>query len=507
MKLGKWGSFLMAGRRTRVIHSIGALISAELDLDRLLPLIAKSIKGMLGLSYCGILLKEGNELVIRAITEHPDEIIGRRIPLGQGNTGRCAASRREVLVPDLSRCPEYICLGDDVFRSELDLPIIYHDRVLGVLNIQGTRRDDFSRGDIQLMRILSNQIGVALHNSLVLAQMALLQDIGMKLSAITKAKDLFESIVRETRQRLHYDNCAILEASGEHLVFKASSEEFPRELIGLRIPFGEGITGRCAREKRTINIGDVRRDSGYIRSGIAEIRSEIACPLISEGELLGVLTVESQTENAFDDDDVRLLSILALQVAAGMRNAKMYTEIESLAITDPLTGLYNYRYFYQRLASEVARSQRYRHPLSVILIDLDDFKSVNDRYGHLAGDRVLREAAQAVRRNIRRYDEPVVMKGEVDIVSRYGGEEFIVIMPDTPLEGALVCAERLRGIVEKTVGAGAGLPYEQGAPRRITGSFGVAAFETGESLEDMVRRADQAMYRAKEEGKNRVAAA
>ena len=122
-----------------------------------------------------------------------------------------------------------------------------------------------------------------------------------------------------------------------------------------------------------------------------------------------MLTVESQQENAFNEDDIRLLSILSLQVAVGMRNARMYAEIEKMAVTDPLTGLYNYRYFYQRLGAELARCERYHHPLSVIMVDLDDFKKINDHCGHLFGDRVLRETAQAIRGNIRRYDEPLIV--------------------------------------------------------------------------------------------------
>ncbi|MEI6613626.1 MAG: sensor domain-containing diguanylate cyclase, partial [Chrysiogenales bacterium] len=425
MKDKKILSFFRPSRKNELIYEIGAQISAELDAHRLLHLIVERIQTAMNLSYCAILLKEGADLVIRAVTEYPEEIIGKKIMLGQGISGRCALNKKEFLVPDLSLCDYYIHLGDSVFRSELDVPIIFHDRLLGVLNVQSVRKNAFKRSDIQFMKILSNQIGVALHNSQVLAQMELLQDIGMKLVSIIKPEELFASIVAETRQRLHYDTCAILEVSGDHLVFKASSEEFPKELIGLQIPIGKGITGRCALEKKVINVGDVRLDQSYIHSGILDIRSEIACPVISAGRLLGVLTVESKNENAFNDNDIRLLSILTLQVAVGMHNARMYAEIEKMAITDPLTGLYNYRYFYQRLRAELARSQRYHHPLSIIMIDLDDFKQINDQCGHLCGDLVLQNAAMAMRKNIRRYDEPVTLKGaEIDIVSRYGGEEF-----------------------------------------------------------------------------------
>jgi len=505
MKNNKIFSFFNPGRKTKLIYTIGAHISAELDFDRLLLLIVDRVRSALGISYCAILLKEGGDLVIRAVTEYPEEIIGKRIPMGQGITGRCAMDNKEMLIPDLSRCDFYIHLGNSIFRSELDVPIVFHDSVLGVINVQSMRKNDFSRRDSEFLKILSYQIGVALHNSQVLAQLQLIQDIGLKLVSIVKVDALFASIVADARQRLHYDTCAILEVDGDQLVFKASSGDFPETLVGLKIPLGKGITGRCAAEKRVINVDDVRLDPDYIPSGIRDIRSEIACPVISDDILLGVLTVESRNLNAFNEDDVRLLSILSLQVAVGMRNARMYAEIEKLAVTDPLTGLYNYRYFHQRLGAEIARSQRYRHPLSIILIDLDDFKKINDSYGHLTGDRVLREAALAFRKNIRRYDEPIVLKGgELDIVSRYGGDEFIIIQPDTPLEGALVCAERLREILESSVGQKAGLPYDKNSAQRVTGSFGVTAFEVGETMESMIKCVDKAMYQAKDQGKNRV---
>jgi diguanylate cyclase (GGDEF)-like protein len=507
MKNRLWRSIFRSGQRARLVYEIGAQVNAELDLNRLLRLVVERIHAVLGFSYCAILLKEGNDLVIRAVTEYPEEIIGKKIPIGQGISGRCALTRKEILVPDLRRCDYYIHLGDSVFRSELDVPIIFRDRLLGVLNVQSVHVHAFRRGDIQVMKILGFQIGVALHNALVLTQMQLVQDIGLKLVSIAKPEALFALIVADARQRLQYDSCAILEVQDHVLVFKASSGEFPEELIGLKIPVGQGITGRCAQERRVINVGDVRRDPGYIASGISDIRSEIACPVISDGELLGVLTVESKSESAFGEDDLRLLSLLALQVAVGMRNARMYAEIEKLSVTDPLTGLYNYRYFYQRLGAEIARSQRYHHPLSLIMVDLDDFKKINDHCGHLFGDRVLSEAAQGIRANIRRYDEPVVLKGgEIDIVSRYGGEEFIIIQPDTALEGAVVCAERLRKLLERQIGQKLGLPCSEKSPVRVTGSFGVAAFREGESLENLIKRADVAMYQAKDQGKNRVVA-
>jgi diguanylate cyclase (GGDEF)-like protein len=138
---------------------------------------------------------------------------------------------------------------------------------------------------------------------------------------------------------------------------------------------------------------------------------------------------------------------------------------------------------------------------------LDDFKKINDHCGHLVGDRVLREAALTFRKNIRRYDEPMILKGaELDIVSRYGGEEFIIIQPDTPMAGALICAERLRTMLKERIGPEAGLPCNEDSPARVTGSFGVASFRDDDTLESIIKRADASMYQAKERGKDQVAA-
>ena len=124
-----------------LILQIGLQINAEHDLDRLLHLAVEAVKDSLHYPYCAVLLKEGTNLVIRAVTQDPEATIGKRLPLGHGITGRCAASRQEELVTDISQCPYYVHFGDEVFQSELDIPIVFRDRVLGVLNTQSPERD------------------------------------------------------------------------------------------------------------------------------------------------------------------------------------------------------------------------------------------------------------------------------------------------------------------------------------------------------------------------------
>ena len=172
-------------------------------------------------------------------------------------------------------------------------------------------------------------------------------------------------------------------------------------------------------------------------------------PIRFEDELLGVLTIESRDEDAFDDDDVRLLSTLSAHVAVCLHQTLALAESERMAVTDGLTGLYNYRYFHERLRGEMARCTRYSRPLSLVMIDLDNFKAINDRFGHLQGDEVLREVARRIKMNIRGCEGTSATKrADVDIASRYGGEEFIVIMPEAPAAGAAIAAERLRAVFE-----------------------------------------------------------
>ncbi len=490
-----------------LILDIGLQISAEHDLDRLLRLSVERIKASLDYSYCAVLLQEGQDLVIRAVTSYPDAFIGRRVALDRGLTGRCARSRAEVLVADVTQDPAYVHFGDEVFRSELDVPIVFRGRLLGVLNTQSRLPAAFGERDLHLLRVLGTQLGVAIYNARIRSQLELVQAIGIQLAAITRPELLFPWIVNQIRDRLGHDSCAILKVDGGELVFEASTGGYSADLLGLRIPFGRGITGRCALEQRPINVGDVRAEPNYLASGIDGVRSEIAAPILFEDQLHGVLTIESVAEHAFDEDDVRLLSTLSAQVAVGLRQARLIEDAQRMAVTDPLTGLYNYRYFHDRLRGEMARSTRYGHPLALVMIDLDDFKAINDRYGHLKGDDVLREVARTLRQSTRNCDEAMTVKQtDVDIASRYGGEEFIVIMPDTGVAGAEIAGERLRAAIEAEVGARAGILGPDGRPVRITGSFGVAAFEPGQTPEAFIKRADDAVYAAKAAGKNRVSA-
>jgi diguanylate cyclase (GGDEF)-like protein len=205
-----------------------------------------------------------------------------------------------------------------------------------------------------------------------------------------------------------------------------------------------------------------------------------------------VLSVQSRVPGAFGPEHQRLLESIGLQVAAALQNAHLY----EMAMVDGLTGLFVRRYFDARIEEEIERARRYGTEFSVVMMDVDDFKALNDTHGHLVGDRVLRAIASIVRGNMR----------GVDTAARYGGEEIALILPRTEMVSALNQAERIRAAIADhrlAIDPGGG---EAGEVISVTASFGIAAFpESGaKTAEDLVRRADRALYRAKKSGKNRV---
>jgi diguanylate cyclase (GGDEF)-like protein len=258
-------------------------------------------------------------------------------------------------------------------------------------------------------------------------------------------------------------------------------------------------------------------------------KTTLDAPLEFGGEVIGVLgIVESAYCRRFTEAERRLFSQLAVLAAIAIHNADLFSLLEHLAITDGLTDLYNHRYFYERLAQEVARADRYELPLSLLIIDIDDFKLYNDQFGHRVGDAVLHDLAALLTAQTRQ---------QVDLAARYGGEEFAIILPSTGTQGAATVGERLRStIAENGRQPGEGRPPESDvrfvdgdssaaltvaerirssiagevfgppdSPASITVSVGVASFPMhAASVDGLVEAADRAVYRAKERGKNRV---
>jgi diguanylate cyclase (GGDEF)-like protein/PAS domain S-box-containing protein len=254
-------------------------------------------------------------------------------------------------------------------------------------------------------------------------------------------------------------------------------------------PRPNGLTYTVARTGQTIVVPDMRTHPLFTSASWQG--AIIGLPLKIAQRVVGVMTIACPSPRDFSENELRSLDLLATQAAIAIENASLYDQVQQLAITDALTNIYNRRGFFQIGEGEVERARRFGHPLSVLMFDLDHFKQINDTFGHPFGDKILVALIETCRRYIR----------ALDILGRYGGEEFVALLPETDLPAALQIAERLRHAVEKTP------LYVGDKTIFITISIGVATFrDKTMTLTDMVEQADQAMYRAKQAGRNRVEA-
>jgi diguanylate cyclase (GGDEF)-like protein len=331
--------------------------------------------------------------------------------------------------------------------------------------------------------------GADLHRRV--GELEILNSTARRLSASLELEELVETAARETTR-------AIPEAEALTLVHRATAgddrfvvdcfdrerDEFSRLTVGK----GEGAAGWVMTHQAPLTIPDLAHsDIDLGPAGTEGVRSWLGVPIFMYGGCEGVLAIQSHTPGAFRAEHRRLLEAISLQVASALQNARLY----EMAMVDGLTGLFVRRYFDARIEDEIERAKRFGTPFSVVMMDIDDFKHLNDSHGHLMGDRVLRAVAQIVKTQMR----------GVDTASRYGGEEISLVLPRTEMVAALNQAERIRAAI-----ADHRVATDLGAVIGVTASFGIAAYpESGATTaEDLVRRADRALYRAKKTGKNRV---
>lgn len=253
------------------------------------------------------------------------------------------------------------------------------------------------------------------------------------------------------------------------------------------------FTAVAVRERRPLIIHDANANprTRYV-GDIPEIRaisSMIVAPLLLGGRTLGAISLDAYRRNAFTEADLQLLVTFAATATTAIQNAQLYTEVQKQAITDPLTGIYNRRGFFELGRREVERAHRFGRPLTALMIDIDLFKQVNDTQGHMIGDQVLAGVGSLIEHELR----------QVDLPGRYGGDEFIALLPETDLDNAFQAAERLRKSITQ------GVYPTDNEPLHVTASIGLAELQQpGDTLESLIERADQALYLAKQSGRNRT---
>lgn len=395
------------------------------------------------------------------------------------------------------------------FHANLWVPLFLKDRCIGLLTLGNPAPDaPYDEADLgfltQFAATAASSINMCLlyvkrneekeELSRTFRNLSMLYNISRAMTHISDLKQLLGYILEQAIALAGARKGSIMLYSQEqdqleiHVIEGLENKEAQRqintgELACSTFRPGEGVCGRVFSTGQALVVNDINEATQFVKAAGSYVESIACIPMKVHGECIGVINVTNKKDNApFADQDVSLLTAIADQAAVAINKAQLW----ELSVTDSLTGLHIRRYLLARLNDELLRSRRFGHSLSVVLCDIDFFKRVNDQHGHDTGDRVLKEVARVLQASAR----------SIDHVARYGGEEFVFLLVETDKGAALAAADRLRREVESL--ALPDLP-------RVTLSLGVASFpDDGDDIENLIHKADLALYHAKQAGRNQV---
>lgn len=485
-------------QKIAILYDASQAVISTFDLDEVLARILAILENYFHLKHVAILLldAESGELRVRSHTGWNEASLRTLLTVGTGLIGTAAQNKRLVYVPDVTKDSRYL-KTIEATRSELVVPLLVREEVVGVLDCQSEQPNFFDPDTIDLLRIFSTQASVAIQNARLYsleqrkaAQLEAINHIARQTTAVLDINELLGKVSSFVLQAFPVDHVAIYLKEADRFVFLEHRGRLtPVESEGSSFAMNTGLCGRAVTSEKPVLENDVQNTKDYVPS-FKETRSELCIPLQSFGETMGVLCLESASRNAFDPADLPALESVADICANAIQNARYVQRVRHMAYVDGLTGIFNRRYFETRIEEEIERAKRYQGAMSVVMFDIDHFKRLNDEFGHLLGDDVLRQVSNLFTQNLRK----------ADIACRFGGEEFAIIVPETTGEDAFAVADKLRRVIGQT-------PFP-GVPRPVTVTAGVASFPVnGTTRDELVKAADEALYGGKQAGRNTVVAA
>ena len=470
-------------------------VLSTFDLDQVLQQILSIARDYFHIPNAAIFLldQESQQLYVRSHIGWDPDIASRRFSIDTGIIGAAAKQKRPIYTPDVSKDPRYLCAAAHI-NSELAIPMVVQDEVVGVLDFQSEKVAHFDAETIDLLTLFSTHASLALQNARLYSlerhralQLEAINAIAQQMTSVLDVKELLSKVCLLVHYAFHIPHVSVLLKEDEDMVLQAHHGELTLRIPeGGRLPAGAGLWGKALKTGKTAIENDVANCPDYI--GLyAETSARICIPLVSFGHTLGVLVLDSSKENAFKHADTQPLESVADICATALQNANYVERVKQLAYLDGLTGIFNRRFFELRIIEEIARAQRFEMGMAVIMADIDQFKLLNDEFGHLLGDEVLRQVTSIFQRQLRK----------IDVVCRYGGEEFAIILSQTDPQHAFAVADKLRRLIETW--------QFPGVPRAVTISAGVASYGChGTTRDELVKAADAGLYAAKQSGRNRV---
>jgi diguanylate cyclase (GGDEF)-like protein len=331
-------------------------------------------------------------------------------------------------------------------------------------------------------------------------RLSLFHEVGKALFSTLDLQKILQTIMEKISDLLQPDTWSLLmlDEKTQELYFEIAIGSGADRLKDVRLKLGEGVAGWVAQHGEPVLVEDVRSDVRFTprvdELTHVETRSIVCVPIKARGHVLGVVElINALGRPSFGAEDIPILKSLADYAAIALENARYVQRIHELTITDDCTALYNARHLNFVLDTEIYRSNRYGYEFSVIFIDLDYFKHVNDVHGHLVGSKLLWMIGDLIKGNLRM----------IDYAFRYGGDEFVVLLPQTPKENALLVVRRIRELLTSRV-----FFTDEHMDIKVTASFGVASFPAdGRTRKELLRQADEAMYLVKNTTRDNIALA
>ena len=493
-----------AHRRTKeyeLLTDIGKAISSRLDQDEILRTIQSELGQIFDTSHFYIAFQEGEQIRFE-LEVRDNRVLPKRSRELRNAFSEFVIRNGEALLirSDLENTRKNLGISHVPERPAKCLiaaPIFLGNKASGIMVAMNPDREFvFEQRDLDVLVTAAGQVSVAVENARLFAeeqrrsrQLAFLNNVSRTAISSDDPVHMLGEIASEIQKNFSFDHIGVglLDYGTKEVEIKAEAGA-TAHAMGRRIPLGTGILGRVARTGERALVQNAL--PGNLTGILPDSRAVLCIPITYGESLLGVLNIESRNENAFSPQDVLILNTLADLLATALHNAFVFQKLQQQSITDGLTGIKTRRFFWEALSAEWKRASRSGRPFSVVLIDLDKFKGVNDTMGHFEGDLVLARVGRLLEQKSR----------QSNVVARYGGDEFIVLMPETDSPAALEQAQALhRALMESEFRMNNGLTLKIGA------SIGLAtAPDDGATLHSVIGAADARMYEVKSNGRGQV---